>query len=228
VRFDARVIAASSIDLGQLVEQGRFRADLYYRLNVLPIRLPPLRERPEDLEPLCEHLLELIALDNEMQPKEIDREAIDALARLPWKGNVRELRNVLERACSLWDGIRLTLDAFKEVVPGLEAVPALDEGTRLGTRLDAALTTGAAAARADVSDAGVERVGVGLAGFEAVDSESPAATLPERIAALERSAIAQALREAGGNRVKAARKLGIARATLYQKLAAYPDLVVER
>src|SRR5690606_2308558 len=54
-RFDARVIAASSIDLGQLVEQGRFRADLYYRLNVLPIRLPPLRERVEDLEPLCEH-----------------------------------------------------------------------------------------------------------------------------------------------------------------------------
>jgi DNA-binding NtrC family response regulator len=101
VRFDARVIAASSIDLGQLVEQGRFRADLYYRLNVLPIRLPPLRERPEDLEPLCEHLLELIALDNEMQPKEIDREAIDALARLPWKGNVRELRNVLERAVLL-------------------------------------------------------------------------------------------------------------------------------
>jgi len=127
-RFDARVIAASSIDLGQLVEQGRFRADLYYRLNVLPIRLPPLRERVEDLEPLCEHLLEQIALDNEMQPKEIDREAIDALARLPWKGNVRELRNVLERACSLWDGIRLTLDAFREVVPELEAVAVADPG----------------------------------------------------------------------------------------------------
>src|SRR5690606_17002908 len=126
-RFDARVIAASSIDLGQLVEQGRFRADLYYRLNVLPIRLPPLRERVEDLEPLCEHLLELIALDNEMQPKEIDREAIDALARLPWKGNVRELRNVLERACSLWDGIRLTLDAFREVVPELDAVAGGDD-----------------------------------------------------------------------------------------------------
>ena len=231
VRFDARVIAASSIDLGQLVEQGRFRADLYYRLNVLPIRLPPLRERVEDLEPLCEHLLELIALDNEIQPKEIDRDALEALARLPWRGNVRELRNVLEQACSLWDGIRLTLDAFKEVVPGLEAAPGFEVAPGADVASGVAMMVGADAAGAGRSggragfDGTEAMVDVDRSGF---GTEASAATLPERIAALERSAIAQALREAGGNRVKAARKLGIARATLYQKLAAYPDLVSER
>ncbi len=121
-RVDVRVIAASSVDLATLVADGRFRSDLYYRLNVLPIRLPPLRERPEDLEALCEHLLEQLALEQEMLPKEIDRDALEALAALPWPGNVRELRNVLERACSLWDGMRLTMEAFREVLPEIDAV----------------------------------------------------------------------------------------------------------
>src|SRR5690606_2935091 len=123
-RIDVRVIAASSVDLATLVADGRFRADLYYRLNVLPIRLPPLRERPEDLEALCEHLLEQLALEHEMLPKEIDRDALEALAAMPWAGNVRELRNVLERACSLWDGLRLTMEAFRAVVPEIDAVAA--------------------------------------------------------------------------------------------------------
>jgi transcriptional regulator with PAS, ATPase and Fis domain len=242
-RFDARVIAASSIDLGQLVEQGRFRADLYYRLNVLPIRLPPLRERVEDLEPLCEHLLEQIALDNEMQPKEIDREAIDALARLPWKGNVRELRNVLERACSLWDGIRLTLDAFREVLPELEvvAVAVADPGAAQMT--SAAPRVGLAPVANDVAGlvahdreiASEVPVVVGASGAsgafgasdasdssDAADAADP--PLPERIAQLERAAIRAALVATGGNRVQAAKRLGIARATLYQKLEQYPEL----
>src|SRR5690606_29279948 len=110
-------IAASSVDLAALVADGRFRADLYYRLNVLPIRLPPLRERVEDLEPLCEHLLEQIALEHEMLPKEIECDALEALVRLPWPGNVRERRNVLELGCSLWDGMRLTTDALRAVLP---------------------------------------------------------------------------------------------------------------
>ncbi len=234
-RFDARVIAASSIDLGQLVEQGRFRADLYYRLNVLPIRLPPLRERVEDLEPLCEHLLEQIALDNEMQPKEIDREAIDALARLPWKGNVRELRNVLERACSLWDGIRLTLDAFREVLPELEAVAGDAQGAvratltppRVGLAPVANDVAGLVAH--DRAIATEVPVVLGASGaFGASDASDPSnssdAPLPERIAQLERAAIRAALVATGGNRVQAAKRLGIARATLYQKLEQYPEL----
>ncbi len=200
-RVDVRVIAASSVDLATLVAQGRFRPDLYYRLNVLPIRLPPLRERPEDLEALCEHLLEQIALEQEMLPKEIDRDALAALAALPWQGNVRELRNVLERACSLWDGMRLTLEALREVVPEIDAV-AEPEGT----------------------PAVLARPGAAAVPASNAAPATSAATLPERIAELERAAIREALQATGGNRVQAARRLGIARATLYQKLAEFPEL----
>ncbi len=210
-RVDVRVIAASSVDLATLVADGRFRSDLYYRLNVLPIRLPPLRERPEDLEALCEHLLEQLALEQEMLPKEIDRDALEALAALPWPGNVRELRNVLERACSLWDGMRLTMEAFREVLPEIDAVAVRE---RSGGR--AAPTPVSASARS-------ETIGNPDGRSEPPIVSLPA-TLPERIAELERAAIREALRATGGNRVQAARRLGIARATLYQKLAESPDL----
>ena len=210
-RVDVRVIAASSVDLATLVADGRFRSDLYYRLNVLPIRLPPLRERPEDLEALCEHLLEQLALEQEMLPKEIDRDALEALAALPWPGNVRELRNVLERACSLWDGMRLTMEAFREVLPEIDAVAVRE---RSGGR--AAPTPVSASARS-------ETIGSPDGSSEPPIVSLPA-TLPERIAELERAAIREALRATGGNRVQAARRLGIARATLYQKLAESPEL----
>src|SRR5690606_4704460 len=112
-----RVIAATGVDLGQRVEEGRFRSDLYYRLNVLPIRLPPLRERRADLEGLCEYLLEQLGLEHEMLPKELDADALALLEAYDWPGNVRELRNVLERACSFWDGLRLTADAVAAALP---------------------------------------------------------------------------------------------------------------
>ncbi len=215
-RVDVRVIAASSVDLATLVADGRFRADLYYRLNVLPIRLPPLRERVEDLEPLCEHLLEQIALEHEMLPKEIDRDALEALMRMPWPGNVRELRNVLERACSLWDGMRLTADALRAVLP------ELDRDAGASTKGD-----GGDAHAAHSGDAYVARVAATRDGV--VPGQSSAdLTLPQRIADLERAAIDEALRATGGNRLRAAKRLGIARATLYQKLAEFPELAGNR
>ncbi|MBX3613989.1 MAG: sigma 54-interacting transcriptional regulator [Burkholderiaceae bacterium] len=220
-RVDVRVIAASSVDLATLVADGRFRSDLYYRLNVLPIRLPPLRERPGDLEALCEHLLEQLALEHEMLPKEIDREALEALAMMPWPGNVRELRNVLERACSLWDGMRLTMEAFREVLPEIDAVAAgqgapssRGAGTSTPGTAEPGRVVGVTGAVADAPPALSEDA----------DSAAGAGTLPDRIAALERAAIRDALRATGGNRVQAARRLGIARATLYQKLAEFPEL----
>ena len=218
-RVDARVIAASSVDLATLVADGRFRSDLYYRLNVLPIRLPPLRERPEDLEALCEHLLEQIALEHEMLPKEIDREALEALAAMPWPGNVRELRNVLERACSLWDGMRLTIEALREVVPEIDAVAVRQETAVLRG------SPGAGVEGRPVGSRAIDAPAVPPADPSAIgETHDGAATLPERIAALERAAIREALRATGGNRLRAARRLGIARATLYQKLGEFPEL----
>ena len=237
-RVDVRVIAASSVDLAILVADGRFRADLYYRLNVLPIRLPPLRERREDMEALCEHLLEQIALEHEMLPKEIDHDALQALMALPWPGNVRELRNVLERACSLWDGMRLTLEALRAVLPEIDAaIGQAGAGAPPDTRAaagevhmaageahGAALEAGTRAAAANGEPA---REPASVTLQAAPSAEAPAATgatLPQRVAELERAAIREALRAARGNRARAARSLGIARATLYQKLAEFPEL----
>ncbi|MDV7211545.1 sigma-54 interaction domain-containing protein [Azotobacter beijerinckii] len=99
---DVRLIAATSCDLEAAVRHGSFRADLYYRLNVLPIRLPPLRERPDDLPALCETILGQLGGGHWLTP-----EALARLARHDWPGNVRELRNLLERATLLNDGVRL-------------------------------------------------------------------------------------------------------------------------
>jgi transcriptional regulator with PAS, ATPase and Fis domain len=103
VRADVRIIAATSRDLPELVRKGEFRADLYYRLDVLAIRVPPLRERIDDLEPICESLLEGFAEAKPGQHYELNPDALLLLARQRWPGNIRELRNVLERAAVLSD-----------------------------------------------------------------------------------------------------------------------------
>lgn len=154
-----------------------------------------------------------------MLPKEIDREALEALAAMPWPGNVRELRNVLERACSLWDGMRLTIEALREVVPEIDAVAVRQETAVLRG------SPGAGVEGRPVGSRAIDAPAVPPADPSAIgETHDGAATLPERIAALERAAIREALQATGGNRVQAARRLGIARATLYQKLAEFPEL----
>ncbi len=118
-KIDVRVIAATSRDLVTLVEQRAFRADLYYRLNVLPITVPPLRERLEDLESIAESLLERIAQKSNMPPRELAASAIEALNTHHWPGNVRELANVLERMTTLSDAAVLTADEVSMVLPGI-------------------------------------------------------------------------------------------------------------
>ncbi len=98
VTFNARVIAATSRDLAAMVQGGRFREDLYYRLNVLSIRVPPLRERTSDVAALVEVLCDDIASRNQVQPCELSAQAVALLAQQHWRGNIRELRNVLEQA----------------------------------------------------------------------------------------------------------------------------------
>jgi transcriptional regulator with PAS, ATPase and Fis domain len=102
-RVDVRVIAATSRDLAAMVSEGQFRADLYYRLNVLPIRLPPLRERLTDIEALAEVLMEDIARRSGLSTRSLAPDALDWLARQTWPGNIRELRNTLEQAALMSD-----------------------------------------------------------------------------------------------------------------------------
>ena len=164
VRVNVRVIAATNRNLDDAVADGEFRADLYYRLNVFDIRLPPLRERREDILLLAAAFLRDLGGDT----AELTPQAMDALCRHDWRGNVRELRNVLERARIVCDG------------PFIDA-----EHLCLRARKDVPLSS--------ITDLGV----------------------------LEKKAIERAMRDADGNKVKAAKQLGISRMQLYGRLQKF-------
>lgn len=100
-KVDVRVIAASNVDLEQAVRERRFREDLYYRLNVVPIHLPPLRERRDDIPVLLQHFLDKIRAAENTEPKQISAEAVDFLQRLPWPGNIRQLEHAVQMAFAL-------------------------------------------------------------------------------------------------------------------------------
>jgi len=197
---DVRIIAATSRDLDAMVAEGSFRPDLYYRLNVLPLRVPPLGERRDDIEALVETLLEDIARHSGQPPKSISAAALDALSRQPWPGNIRELRNVLEQASLMTDDLRLDLHHFGG---GLRADLAVVEGT----------------SRSAPAEADAAATAPAVPGTEAGE-KSPIEPLRETIARVEADAIRRALAATGGNKLAAARLLGIARATLYERLAA--------
>ena len=191
IPFDARVIAATSRDLVRLVREGSFREDLFYRLNVLPIRVPPLRERLADLESLADALADDIARRSGMPHKSLAVDALELLARQPWPGNIRELRNVLEQASLMTDDLVLGARHFAAVLGTPDAISA---------PLPAPPAEPAASAAAP-RVAGVK-------------------SLPQAVAELEAQAIREALQATGGNKLAASRLLGIARATLYEKLAS--------
>lgn len=117
VKIDVRVIAATSVDLQQRMREGLFRADLYYRLNMLQIALPPLRKRLDDLPLLCQALLEQICTRIGTAPRRVAQGAMPALSSYRWPGNVRELGNVLERACILSSNAELTAGDFAFLAP---------------------------------------------------------------------------------------------------------------
>ena len=107
ITIDMRVIAISNIELSEAVAQKRFREDLYYRLNVVPLRVPPLRERPEDVPLLTDHFLKRFSLIYNKHMTRCDTEAMKMLMQWPWYGNVRELENAIERAVLIGEGDRL-------------------------------------------------------------------------------------------------------------------------
>jgi DNA-binding NtrC family response regulator len=127
VKVDVRLVSATHRDLEQLITEGKFREDLYYRLNVFPITLPPLRERPTDIPPLVEHFIAKYAQSAGKRVRGADSAAIAQLTNYSWPGNVRELENVIERALILANGDHLTpteLDFGRRAAPTLSSVPA--------------------------------------------------------------------------------------------------------
>lgn len=188
--FDARVIAATSRDLAALVREGKFREDLFYRLNVLPIRVPPLRERRTDIPALVEMLGEDMTLRSGEQQPELGLDALALLSAQTWRGNIRELRNVLEQAVMRSDSHQIAAQQIEAVLR--------DAGVE---QLAPALTVpGGPAADSPGHDA---------------DALRP---LAEQVAQLERRAITAAMAATRGNKVAVARMLGISRATLYARL----------
>ncbi len=116
-KVDVRIISATCQDLESGLAEGRFRQDLFYRLNVLQLGIPPLRERPYDVRALAEVLLESISRSDRSKSREIDAAGLQLLQRYAWPGNVRELRNVLERACMASDDDILSAELLREILP---------------------------------------------------------------------------------------------------------------
>jgi DNA-binding NtrC family response regulator len=123
IPVNVRVIAATSRDLAQEIAAGRFRADLFYRLNVVTLSIPPLRERPDDLPQLCEVLADSIARQLGLPPFDIPVETVERLSRHDWPGNVRELANVLERALLRADGNRIAATDLEPILPAPKIRP---------------------------------------------------------------------------------------------------------
>src|SRR3982751_1958989 len=125
VKVDVRVLAATNKDLEAEIEKGTFREDLYFRLSVIPIRVPPLRDRREDKPALVRHFVDLFSRENNRRPQRFTPAALDYLQKARWKGNVRELRNSVERLLIMTPGDTIDVDDLKDVVRMDTAKPAV-------------------------------------------------------------------------------------------------------
>ncbi|CAB3801026.1 sigma-54 interaction domain-containing protein [Paraburkholderia fynbosensis] len=201
VRADVRIIAATSADLPALVAAGRFRADLFYRLNVLTIHAPPLRERASDIEALAYAMLEDLSTQTRVGSHfELQDDALRLLCSYGWPGNVRELRNTLERAVMLSDSERIDARTL---------TPFMGSAQLGGQRSNEPDAVSRAHAPTQPQAPG------GEAGAPAPASWSDA------MAAFEKHFLSDALRANGGRVIDTANQIGMGRATLYKKIAAY-------
>ncbi len=126
IKVDVRVIAATNKRLEEEVEKGQFREDLYFRLNVIPVHVPPLRERPGDIPTLVRHFLDVTSRENNLRPKRITDAALAALERQRWRGNIRELRNTIERLVIMTPGDVIDVAHLPDVMRVDGAAPAPD------------------------------------------------------------------------------------------------------
>jgi DNA-binding NtrC family response regulator len=185
------VIAATNIDLEKAIEDGRFRKDLYYRLSVFPIKVPPLRDRIEDIHLLVFHFLEEFKEKTGRFVSGISKDALRALVNYEWLGNVRELENAIERAVIIASGRQIELDDLPEAISKM----AFEINARARQERAAAASEG-----------------------RAVSLEIE---FPTSMDDIERRAIEMALDYSAGDKSKASRLLNIGRKTLYRKLEQY-------
>ena len=141
LRTDARIVAATNRDLPRAIAHGQFREDLYYRLNVFAIQLPPLRERRDDVLPLCDAFVAEIGRGLGRPPAGISRDARQLLVDYHWPGNVRELRNILERAAILCEGGLITAEFLALAPPQARTAPAAIRPAPVATPPQAPATT---------------------------------------------------------------------------------------
>lgn len=198
ITVDCRIVAATNRDLGDLAAAGKFREDLYYRLNVVPIYLPPLREHQDDIPALAEHFLRSYAAANGRSVTSIAPEAMGHLKWYEWPGNVRELENYIERAVVLADGDAITPELLPPHVRG-------EAPLRIGR------TT-----QGELQKLCRELVAVGLA-----QSPEDGAAHPLVMNMVEREMILQVLRMCQGTQTRTASRLGINRNTLHKKIEEY-------
>ncbi len=204
LRVDFRLISATNRSLIDLVKSGAFREDVYYRLNVFPIRVPALRERREDIPELVRHFTARFAAEEgKTAIRGVTAAAIQLLSRYDWPGNVRQLENAVFRAVVLADGPMLTPDEFPQIAAHLDGV--------------------AAPQPVDAAPATIEPIEIDLAGPEPAESAAGVAVLDAEgdvrpLAEIEEAMIRFALERYAGRMTLVARKLGIGRSTLYRKL----------
>ena len=202
IAVDVRIVAATNQDLQQLVQQRQFREDLYYRLNVVPINLLPLRERREDVALLVEHFLQKTCAELDIPMKQLEKVALERLVAYPWPGNVRELENVIKRAVILSPDPLLTVDDFPVLSAGSSTTGSKGDDLSLEALVDRKLR----------------------ASFVNVDKLDNGDIYNMVIEQVERPLIIFLLEKTRWNQVRAANILGINRNTLRKKIA---DLGIE-
>lgn len=204
IRVDTRVITATNRDLERAIVENRFREDLYHRLNVVTISLPPLRERGADICRLAYHFLRCQAAELKLQEPPLGEDALDELTRYPWPGNVRELRHAIQRALIFTQGYPIRRADIRRALEK-PAETSADRGANASDGNGAAWRTGRAAG-GDLSR-----------GIESIEGIHVGMTLAE----VEKVLLARTLEAVGGNKKEAARILGISRRAVYDKLRRY-------